>query len=192
MSASSSKTPATRYVFARLATFYDRVAQPLAWLILRVFVGGALVLEGWPKIMAPLAQSGFVESLGFYPGWLWSPLLAGMQFFGGLALMVGFLTRPVALANSVMLGITWWFHAANPYGDAFLTQAGMEMLQAGGDTLLTSDGARRLADGGAAFLHQVQNKAEFLSAIWAVGVLLFAGHGGGALSVDRNIIKREF
>jgi putative oxidoreductase len=73
--------------------------------------------------------------------------------------MVGFLTRPVALANAVMLGITWWFHATHPYGDAFITQAGIEMLRANGDTLLTPDGARRLADGGAAFLHQVQNKA---------------------------------
>lgn len=187
----SSAIQSTRLVIRPLATVY-RAAQPLTWLILRVFVGGALVLEGWPKIMAPLAQSGFVEGLGFYPGWFWSSLLAAMQFLGGLALMVGFLTRPVALANAVMLGITWWFHATHPYGDAFITQAGIEMLRANGDTLLTPDGARRLADGGAAFLHQVQNKAEFLSAIWAAGVLLFAGYGGGPLSVDRNVLGREF
>jgi putative oxidoreductase len=47
-------------------------------------------------------------------------------------------------------------------------------------------------DGGAFFLRQVQHKAEFLSAIWAVGVLLFAAYGGGPLSVDRNILKKEF
>ncbi len=45
---------------------------------------------------------------------------------------------------------------------------------------------------GALFLHQVQRKAEFLSAIWTVAVLMFAGYGGGPLSVDRNILKREF
>lgn len=51
---------------------------------------------------------------------------------------------------------------------------------------------RRLADGGAAFLHQVQAKAEFLSAIWTVATLLFVGYGGGPISVDRNLLKKEF
>ncbi len=115
-----------------------------------------------------------------------------MQFFGGMMLVVGFLTRPVSLANAVMLAITWWFHASHPYGDAFLTQAGIDALKAGGQNLFTPAAARRLADGGAVFLVQVQDKAEFLSAIWTVAVLLFAGYGGGPLSVDRNIIKKEF
>ncbi len=44
-----------------LSTFYDRIAQPMAWSIFRLAVGGMLVVEGWPKIMAPLAQVGFVE-----------------------------------------------------------------------------------------------------------------------------------
>ncbi len=89
-----------------MSGFCDRVAQASNWLVLRVFVGGAPVLDGWPKIVAPFAQTGFVESIGFYPGWLWSPLLAAMQFFGGIALVIGFLTRPVALANAVMLAVT--------------------------------------------------------------------------------------
>ena len=192
MAMQSPKVIDRRFIFSPLAGFYDRIAQPLSWLLLRLFVGGALMIEGWPKIIAPFAQVGFVENIGFYPGWFWSPLLAGMQFFGGLALAVGFLTRPVALANGVMLAITWWFHYAHPYGDAFLTQAGIDALKASGDTLFTIDGARRLTDGGAAFLGQVQHKAEFLSAIWTGAVLLFAGHGGGSLSVDRNFIGKEF
>src|SRR5690606_36432251 len=148
-----------------LARFYEGFAQPLAWVLLRVFVGGALVLEGWPKIVAPLAQSGFVEGLGFYPGWFWSPLLAVMQFFGGIAIAIGLFTRPIALANAVMLAITYWFHATHPYGDAFLTPLGIDTLKLSGEVLFTPDGVRRLADGGAAFLAQVQHKAEFLSAI---------------------------
>lgn len=190
MATHSTQMQADRIIIKPLAGFYERAAQPLSWLILRVFVGGALVLEGWPKIIAPLAQSGFVESIGFYPGWFWSPLLAVMQFFGGLALMAGLLTRPIALANGLMLAITWWFHYTHPYGDAFLTQAGIEALTGEGG-LFTPDGVRRLADGGRAFLGQVQHKAEFLSAIWAVATLLFAGWGGGPLSVDR-LLGREF
>jgi len=192
MTVQSSKVASDRLIIPPLGAFYEYFAQPLSWLILRVFVGGALILEGWPKIVAPFAQSGFVEGIGFYPGWFWSPLLAAMQFFGGMAILVGLLTRPVALANAVMLAITWWFHHAHPYGDAFLTQAGIDALKAGGNELFTAAGMQRLADGGGAFLTQVQEKAEFLSAIWTVGVLLFAGYGGGPLSVDRNLLGKEF
>jgi len=192
MTSTPAGTQSTQLVFRPLAAFYYTFAQPLTWLILRVFVGAALVLEGWPKIIAPFAQVGFVESIGFYPGWIWSPLLAVMQFFGGIALMAGFLTRPIAFANAVMLAITLWFHVTHPYGDAFLTQAGVDALKSGGQALFTPDGARRLADGGALFLQQVQHKAEFLSAIWTVAVLLFAGFGGGPLSVDRTLLKKEF
>lgn len=174
-----------------LAGFYRSFAQPAAWVALRVALGVALAIEGWPKIMAPLAQSGFVESIGFYPGWFWSPALAAMQFVGGIALALGLFTRPVALANAVMLGITLWFHVANPYGDAVLTQAGIDALAAGSD-LFTANGLARLGDGGTAFLAQVQDKAVFLSAIWTVAMLPFAAFGGGPLSVDRNIIGKEF
>lgn len=192
MTSLSSDIRPGRLVIRPLAGFYDYFAQPLAWFTLRVFVGGALIVEGWPKIVAPFAQVGFVESVGFYPGWFWSPLLAVMQFFGGIALVVGFLTRPIALANGVMLAITWWFHYTHPYGDAFLTQAGIDALKSGAGNLFTPAAVRRLADGGRFFLVQVQHKAEFLSAIWTVATLVFAGFGGGPLSVDRNILKKEF
>jgi putative oxidoreductase len=191
MATQSPELPSVPLFIPSLAGFYENVAQPLSWLILRLFVGGALVIEGWPKIIAPFAQTGFVESIGFYPGWLWSPLLAVMQFFGGMAIAAGLFTRPVALANAVMLAITWWFHYTHPYGDAFLTQAGIDALAAGGQGLFTPEGLQRLANGGGAFLAQVQEKAEFLSAIWTVGVLLFAGHGGGPVSLDR-LLRKEF
>lgn len=193
MSINSSVQKSDRFFVPLLAGFYEHVAQPVVWLILRVVVGGALVIEGWPKILEPFGQIGFVEGIGFHPGWLWSPLLAVLQVFGGLAIAIGLFTRPAALANAVMLAVTLWFHASHPYGDAFLTPAGIDALKAGGDvTLFTADGVRRLADGGGRFLEQVQHKAEFLSAIWTVSVLLFAGYGGGPLSVDRTLLKKEF
>jgi putative oxidoreductase len=191
MATQSPEFSPARLFIPGLAGFYENVAQPASWLTLRLFVGGALVIEGWPKISAPLAMTGFVESIGFHPGWFWSPLLAAMQFFGGIAIAVGLFTRPIALANAIMLAITWWFHYTHPYGDAFLTQAGIDVLTAGGQGLFTPEGLQRLANGGGAFLTQVQHKAEFLSAIWTVGVLLFAGYGGGPLSLDR-LLRKEF
>lgn len=188
---SSNSSDSVKPIFPALGGFYRAFAQPAAWVLLRVAVGGVLALEGWSKMLAPMAMTGFVESIGFYPGWFWSPLLAVMQFFGGMAIAAGLFTRPIALVNAVMLAITWWFHYTHPYGDAFLTQAGIEALAAGGQDLFTPEGLQRLANGGSAFLTQVQHKAEFLSAIWTAGVLLFAGYGGGPLSVDR-MLRKEF
>lgn len=174
-----------------LTGFYERFAQPFAWVALRVAIGGMLMIEGYPKIVAPLAQTGFVETLGFYPGWLWSPLLAAMQFFGGAMIALGLFTRPVALANGVMLAITLWFHYAHPYGHAFLTAGGIEALKSGSD-FFTSTAVTRLADGGTKFLEQVQTKAELASLFWTGGAFFFAAFGGGFWSIDRLFIKREF
>ncbi|MFY7850583.1 MAG: DoxX family protein [Brevundimonas sp.] len=163
----------------------------MAWTIFRLAVGGMLVIEGWPKIMAPFAQVGFVEKLGFYPGWLWSPTLALLQVVGGLLIALGLFTRPAALANGVMLAITLYFHMANPYGDAFLTQAGADALKAGSE-FFTPQAMARLADGGHVFLHQVQTKAELASLFWTGGAFLFAAFGGGYLSLDRLLFKKQF
>lgn len=184
--------PREQMLLPFMGAFYDKVAQPLAWVGFRVLIGLALVYEGWPKIQEPFAQVAFVESLNFYPGWFWSPLLAVMQFFGGFAIAAGLLTRPIALANAVMLAITLWFHHANPYGDAFLTQEGLALLKSSGAQNFTTAGLRQLADGGHRFLAQVQDKAEMLSLIWTGGAAFFAAFGGGLWSIDRSLIKKEF
>lgn len=50
----------------------------------------------------------------------------------------------------------------------------------------------RLADGGQTFLHQVQTKAELASLFWTGGAFLFAAFGGGYLSLDRLLFKKQF
>ena len=174
-----------------LSPVYATIAQPMAWSIFRLAVGGMLVIEGWPKIVAPLAQVGFVESLGFYPGWFWSPFLAALQFFGGMFIAVGLFTRPIALANAVMLAITLWFHYAHPYPAILLTPDGIAALKAG-SPFFTPAAAARLADGGAAFLSQVQDKAINASLFWTGGAFLYAAFGGGYLSLDRLLFKKQF
>jgi putative oxidoreductase len=163
----------------------------MAWSIFRFAVGAMLVLEGWPKLMSPMAQVGFVQNLGFYPGWFWSPLLALIQVAGGILIAIGLFTRPAALASGVMLAITLWFHFAHPYGGAVLTQAGIDALKAGSD-FFTPNGVARLADGGVNFLVQVQDKAEQDSLFWTGGAFLFAAFGGGYLSLDRLLFKKQF
>ncbi len=57
----------------------------------RLFCGLAFVFHGAPKVFNLEATSGFFESVGF-PSWLAIPV-AGLEFFGGIFLLVGFLTR---------------------------------------------------------------------------------------------------
>ena len=49
-------------------------------------------------------------ALGFSPGTLWSPLLAGTEFIGGILLAIGFLTRPAAIGATIVLLVTVYFH----------------------------------------------------------------------------------
>lgn len=186
-----TSSPRERLILPFLAPFYHAFAQPVGWAVFRLIIGAYLMVEGWPKITAPMAMTGFVESIGFVPGWFFSPLLAVVNFIGGALIVLGLLTRPVALANAVMLAVTWWFHYTHPYGDAFLTAEGIAFLK---DNLqyLTAEGqANLLADGGTDFLHLVQFKAETNSIFWAAGAALIAAFGGGALAVDR-LLGREF
>ena len=183
--------PKESLVIPALAGMYETFAQPLGWLLLRLAVGGWLLHEGWPKILNPMGQAQFVEMIGFHPGWLFSPLLAVMQVVGGFALILGLLTRPFALANAVMLFVTVWFHFHYPYNaQPLLSSLGLEAIKAHPE-FLTSNGAKRLMDGGVVFTDLLQDKAVQLSSIWAFGSLFFAAFGGGIWSVDR-LLKKSF
>lgn len=170
---------------------YRCFAAPVAFLGLRMLTGVLLVIEGWPKIQTPFAMSGFAAALGLYPGNFWSSVLAGLQFFGGILLILGFLTRPVALASGAMLAVTLWFHLTHPFGAAILTSEGVAAISGSAAALFTPDASNPLlnlpADGGAGFLHQVQFKAKGFSVFWTVAALFFAAYGGGWLSLDRLI-----
>jgi putative oxidoreductase len=78
--------------------------------ILRVAAGVLLVTHGFGKIMNPFGAAGMVESLGFYPGVFWSPLLAATEFFGGIMVAIGLLTRPASFAAMIVLLVTVYFH----------------------------------------------------------------------------------
>lgn len=181
--------PRDRLILPFMAPFYHNFAQPVGWLLFRLIIGGLLVLEGWPKILDPMAQIGFVEAFGIHPGWLFSPLLAVIQFFGGIMIAFGVLTRPVALANAIMLAITIYYHISHPYGHAFLTPEGITFLKDNASYLTAQGQTRLLKDGGTAFLEAVQTKAEYNSTFWFAGAAIIAAFGGGKLSVDRKIGK---
>ena len=78
--------------------------------LLRVVAGGFLTIRGSQKITNPFAAAEMVEGLGFYPGAFWSLLLSCTEFFGGILIAIGLLTRPAAFAGMFVLLVTVWFH----------------------------------------------------------------------------------
>jgi putative oxidoreductase len=69
----------------------------LGILILRIFIGAALMTHGFPKMFGGLSDfSGFVASLGVPAPQVMAFLAAFAESFGALFLLVGLLTRPAA------------------------------------------------------------------------------------------------
>lgn len=187
----STESRRERLILPFMDPVYRYAAEPVGWLVFRIMIGGMLMLSGWPKVAQPLGMAGMVESLGFAPGWFFSPALVAVEFLGGALIVLGLFTRPAALAAAFVLLMTLFVHKAMPYGDAFLTAEGIEFLKNNVEYLTEAGQARLLSDGGAGFLGMVQAKTEGNSLFWALGAAIIAAFGGGRLSVDR-LIGREF
>ena len=102
---------------------------PQGWMadagftILRIFAGASLALaHGWDKIQGPPAP--FVEGIaemGFPFPTLSAWMAAIAEFFGGLLLAAGFLTRLCALLILFTMLVAafgmHWLHRGDPYRD---------------------------------------------------------------------------
>ena len=88
-------------------------------LLLRLVVGAAFLFHGWPKIHNPLGWMGPEASM---PGIL-QFLVALAEFGGGMALIVGLLTRLALLGIATnMIVAIGMVHL--PHGDPFVSKAG--------------------------------------------------------------------
>ena len=87
---------------ARLRTLTDRAAW-LAPLALRLVVGVAFIKTGWGKLQHLDRVEKFFASLDIPAAHLQAPLVAGIEFVGGLLLLFGLGTRvAAALLTAVM------------------------------------------------------------------------------------------
>ncbi len=103
-------------------------------LVLRVPVGIILTAHGAQKLFAWFGGYGlegtgqWMESIGLVPGFLMALLAGSAEFFGGLALILGALTRPAALVSAfTMLVAIFSVHASN---GLFMSNNGYEFALA--------------------------------------------------------------
>lgn len=100
--------------------FYDWsriVARPLAWagpLAVRIVVGWVFLWSGWEKLqILPRMVENF-RSWGIPAPEILTPFVSGVEFVGGLMLLVGFLTRFFAVPMMVVMIVAI---AAAKWGD---------------------------------------------------------------------------
>ena len=120
----------------------------LSSLVLRVPVGIILSAHGAQKLFAWFGGYGlegtgqWMESIGLAPGFLMALLAGSAEFFGGLALILGLLTRPAALVSAFTMVIAIFsVHAAN---GLFMSNNGYEFALA----LLAATSALTIQGGG--------------------------------------------
>jgi putative oxidoreductase len=99
-------------------------------VILRVPIGLILAAHGSQKLFAWFGGYGldgtgqWMASVGLNPGFVMALLAGSAEFFGGVALMLGLLTRPAAAINAVtMLVALFWVHWGHGF---FLDTHGIE------------------------------------------------------------------
>ena len=79
----------------------EATVMGLALLALRIGLGIELVVHGWPKLKAPGTTAAFLGPLGFKPPLFWAWVLVATEFLGGVALLLGLVTRVAAALNVI-------------------------------------------------------------------------------------------
>ncbi|MFK0088491.1 DoxX family protein [Pseudomonas sp. NPDC090755] len=131
------------------AVFASRASWGLS--VIRIIVGIIFMAHGAQKLFGLFGGGGlagtaqFMESLGLAPGLLMALLSGGAEFFSGLALVVGLLVRPAALALTVTLIVA--IFSAHIGNGLFMANNGYEFALAllAGTVALMIEGAGRLS-----------------------------------------------
>ncbi|GMM67003.1 DoxX family protein [Alteromonas sp. MTD1] len=120
----------------------------IANIMLRIPVGIILTAHGSQKLFAWFGGYGlegtgqWMESIGLAPGFLIALLAGSAEFFGGIALLLGFLTRPAAIVSAfTMIIAIFSVHFSN---GLFMSNNGYEFAL----TLLAVNVALAIQGGG--------------------------------------------
>ena len=130
----------------------------VASLLLRVPVGVILAAHGAQKLFGWFGGYGlegtgqWLASIGLEPGYLMALLAGGAEFFGGIALVLGLLTRPAAIVSAVTMAVALVVvHLGN---GLFLTSNGFEYALA----LLAATVTLAIQGGGALSVDRIIGK----------------------------------
>ena len=118
-----------RYVVPALGTVYSAI-EPYSWALVRAATGFFFLPHGMQKLFGfwggDIARTaeGFAKQ-GLHPSLFWAYYIGCLEFFGGICLILGLLTRPVAALFAGFMFVAA-FHV-NIKAGYFWTSRGMEM-----------------------------------------------------------------
>ncbi|MDJ0609635.1 MAG: DoxX family protein [Kiloniellales bacterium] len=125
----SSSTTAPRPIIPALAPLYKSLSG-LSYPLIRVATGLILVPHGAQKLFGWFGGYGlegtagfFAQNLGLEPGMFFAVLVGATEFFGGLFLALGLLTRPAAIGIAILMAVAITVHVPNGF---FWTAGGYE------------------------------------------------------------------
>ncbi|MCH7529722.1 DoxX family protein [Patescibacteria group bacterium] len=78
-------------------------------LIVRIIMGIVMIYYGYPKITNLRSNAEDFVKMGFKPGMFWGTIVAFVEFFGGIAVIIGvYIWLAVALFGFQMIMGTIW------------------------------------------------------------------------------------
>jgi putative oxidoreductase len=99
---------------ANLLRLYGRVAsafsslQSVMLLAVRLYWGFQFAQTGWGKLHNLAKITGFFASLNIpFPGFT-APFVSTLEFVGGILLMLGLFSRPIALLLACNMFVAYW------------------------------------------------------------------------------------
>lgn len=125
MNNNPNQTYDTPSLFAPL----DKLAN-FGWPLARIITGLLMIPHGAQKLFGWFGGHGlsgtgqfFEGALGMSPGILWAGAAGMVEFFGGLLLVFGLLTRPAAAATAVLMAVAMSVHVPQGF---FWSAGGIE------------------------------------------------------------------
>ncbi len=114
-----------------------------ALLLLRLLIGISFIVHGYPKLFerGPEGVAGFFGSLNIPMPLIWAWIVSILEFFGGIALLVGVFTRIIAGLLAIIMVVAI---VTAKQGDGFLGWE-LEYLLAGVAVSLAIAGAGALS-----------------------------------------------
>ena len=106
-----------RPIIPALAPFYARV-RPLSYALMRVTVGGILLVHGINKLLGPglVAFAGGLARRGIEPSLPGAGIIFFNETIGAICLILGLFTRPIAASIAIeMAVITFVAHFRNGF-----------------------------------------------------------------------------
>ncbi len=114
-------------------------AKALALLVGRIFIVGIFIWDATLMVRSQESTIAYMEAFGV-PGGL-MPVAAFFQFAGGILVVLGLLTRPVALAFAGYCLLTAFIFHNNFGATGEIIQFGKDFAMAGGFLILLGSGA---------------------------------------------------